>query len=361
METVGNCAVALTSKLVRIDSTTGSPNEREPLDLISHLFDAEDYTIGWGQNKMSLVVLPRRASGQILLFSGHVDAVSFEQDEWSFSPVSGEVKDGKILGRGASDMKSGVAAQVAAMKHAGPAAPVGLALSTREEWGCAGSPDVITVLKDLQADVGAILVAEPTDGKLLLGHKGPLWLEVTIKGRSAHGSMPELGENAILKAASLALRAEEEMPRRTHWRLGKETMNVGIIQGGTMRNIVPDRAVLNIDIRTVDEDVSPILSWWNGQPEVANLRIVSKHAPVWTDPSDAWVSNLPLEPEAEPATYGTEAAPLGVALGHPPTVIWGPGPRTNMHVVDESADCDDISLAAEQYMEAIRQWGRLSR
>lgn len=360
MGNLGQSATQITSELVRINSTTGTPGEVEALLWVARIFEANPgYTLSWARDERALVVAPTQHCGkELLLLSGHVDTVVATPDDWSFDPWCGDVVGGTLRGRGASDMKSGVGAQIAAMLEAGPTAPVALALSTREEWGCAGTPDVIEAIEKADIKVGAILVAEPTDGLLLLGHKGPLWLEVTVRGRSAHGSAPHLGENAISKAAALILRAESEMPLREHWRLGKETLNVGIIRGGAMRNVVPDTATIDVDIRTVDPDAQPVIDWWRSQPETADVRVVAHHPPVWTAASDPWVGELPLEPESAPAAFGTEAAPLGAALNWPPTVIWGPGPRAAMHVVDEAVPVSSIATAAEGYLHAIGSWDR---
>lgn len=349
--------LTIASDLIKLNTTTGTVGETSALHAVAALFsELPGYSLWWSANQDALIVGPTDVTDPVLLLSGHVDTVIFETDEWSFDPLSGQIVDGWLLGRGASDMKSGVAAQVAAMLEVGPVAPVALALSTREEWGCAGTPEVLEALQSSGLKVGAILVAEPTDGKILLGHKGPLWLEVTVKGVSAHGSAPHLGVNAISKAARLLLRAEEELPRREHWRLGKETLNVGMINGGTMRNVVPDTAQIDIDIRTVDPDPTPLIDWFEQQPETASARVVAKHPPVWTSADNDWVRQLPGPLDATPASYGTEAAPLGAALNWPPTVIWGPGPRDQMHVIDEKAPVQAIIEAAEGYVQAIKLW-----
>ena len=353
-------AVDIAARLIKLNTVTGSDTEASALHMIADLFeDNGEYEQSWSDALDAVVIIPRAAVGPLLVLSGHVDTVPFDPYTWSFDPLCGEVEGGNLLGRGASDMKSGIGAQVAAMLHAGPTAPVALALSTQEEWGCAGTPQVIAALRKAEVQVGALLVAEPTDGKLLLGHKGPLWLEVQVDGVAAHGSSPERGSNAIVKAARLILRAEAELPRRTHWRLGTETINVGLINGGTMRNVVPDRVQLGVDLRTVDPDQTTLTDWFLNQPEVADVQVVAHHLPVWTDAEEPWVEAIPLPPDPTPAGFGTEAAPLGQAFGSPPTVIWGPGPRDQMHVVDEKCPVQFIKDAAEGYVEAIQAWSQI--
>lgn len=363
-------AVELTQRLLRVDTTTGGATETAGLELLAELFCGRpEYRTVLNTDATgapnALVVVPRHPSSpNLLLLSGHVDTVTAVPEDWSFDPWCGDVLDGQILGRGASDMKSGLAAQVAAFLKAGPNIPAALAVSIEEEWGCAGTPYVVETLQEvgIGADlkIGAVLVAEPTDGIIFCGHKGPLWFDVTVGGVPAHGSTPERGQSAIVRAAQLIDRATREFPLRSHPDLGAETANFGRIYGGTMRNVVPSSATIEVDVRTVVEDVEPLLQWWRDQPHVTSVELASSHPPVWTDPEHRWVQSLPGEVSPLPASYGTEAAPLGAALGWPPTVIWGPGSTTAMHVADESVSVADVELAERNFLVALKSWQDLA-
>lgn len=363
-------ALQLAGRLIRLDTTTGVPTEPDGLRLLADIFDGHpEYRTVITEHPQTgrpaaLVVVPAHPqNAKLLLLSGHVDTVTAVPDNWSFDPWAGDIVDGQLRGRGATDMKGGLAALVTAMLQAGPHAPVALAVSTEEEWGCAGTPHVIDALKaagvGTTLQVGSILVAEPTDGDIYLGHRGPLWFNVTIGGVPAHGSTPERGQSAILKAADLIVRANRDFPRRTHPHLGVETINFGRITGGTMRNVVPDRVDLEVDVRTTYPDPQPLLQWWRNQPEVDEVTLDSVHPAVWTDVSDPWVASLPGTVVEQPASYGTEAAPLGAALGWPPTVIWGPGQTSAMHVIDETVSASAVEKAAASYLQAIRNWQAL--
>src|SRR5690606_12102087 len=121
---------------------------------------------------------------------------------WRIDPFSGTIVDGRLHGRGACDMKSGVAAIVTAAltqaERLRDSPGVLLVLTAGEETGCRGARHLIRSGHHLER-VGALLVAEPTNNRVLLGHKGALWLRLALRGKSAHGSMPEQGENALLK------------------------------------------------------------------------------------------------------------------------------------------------------------------
>src|SRR5690606_8154366 len=127
----------------------------------------------------------------------------------AYDPFAGRIEDGRLYGRGACDMKSGVAALVtAALNSPVPldeAPGVVLVLTAAEETGCRGAAAMVREGMDL-GKAGAIVVAEPTGNQPLLGHKGALWLRLCLSGKAAHGSMPERGDNALLKGAYLATR-----------------------------------------------------------------------------------------------------------------------------------------------------------
>lgn len=372
-------AVTLTQELIRTDTVTGTPGEPLGLTQIAAMFEGEPgyrtfMPVGESGQPTALAVVPVAPnSPDLLMFSGHIDVVPAPADGWTQDPWGGAIIDGQVYGRGASDMKSGIGAQISAMIEAGPTAPVMLAISLMEEWGCAGSTDVLDALQlaDIfvpardgerrsgQLAIGAMLVAEPTNGKLVLGHKGPLWIDATVKGRAAHGSTPDVGVSAIYAASELLLRARTELPLREHPHLGKETLNIGMIQGGSARNVVPDTCVVSADMRTVVDDPEGLLAWWRAQPEVDSVSVYSYEPWVWTEPGHPWVQALPVAPESEPVGYGTEAAPLGAGLDFPPTLIWGPGEMASMHVIDEKTPVADIEAAAEGFHQAILAWEKV--
>src|SRR6185295_17569674 len=142
----------------------------------------------------------------------------------------------KLYGRGASDMKSGLAAFiVAALKLAdelkrGPG--VTLVITADEECGCGGAAHLVAK-RELLGEVGALLIGEPTANYPLVGHKGALWLEATTRGVTAHGSMPERGDNAIYKASAAISRLRKfDFEAPPHALMGTPTLNVGTIRGG---------------------------------------------------------------------------------------------------------------------------------
>lgn len=149
----------------------------------------------FGERRCNLVAwLPGRGPGKPLGFTGHLDVVPLGNGIWRYGPFTGEVTEGRLYGRGASDMKAGIAAFIVACHRnreviaQGPG--VRLLLTGGEETGCDGARALCRDAPHLLGELGALLVGEPTANRPVLGHKGAFWLRCTAHGRTAHGAMP---------------------------------------------------------------------------------------------------------------------------------------------------------------------------
>lgn len=306
-----------------------------------------------------------------LCFTGHVDTVPLGNAPWSVDPFAGEVIDGNMYGRGSTDMKCGVAAFVAAvsnmsgeLKHGGG---VVLVITAGEEIGCEGAFQLAG--SDMLGRAGAIVVAEPTSNIPLVGHKGALWLRLTLKGVTAHGSMPHLGVNAAFKAARVLTALQDfQFNAAAHPYLGSPTLNVGTVHAGLNVNSVPDLAEIGIDIRSIPGlDHARIQEHLQAElgEEVSFETIVDVGA-VWTDPSSPWIRDVYRivrdvtgeEAGAEPRTapYFTDASALTPAFGNPPTIILGPGEAAKAHQTDEYCSVQRIREAADIYARLAAKW-----
>ena len=190
-----------------------------------------------------------------LCFAGHIDTGPLGDAEWSFPPFEGEVHDGKMYGRGTTDMKAGIASMVCAATRCGPRLDEGpgvmLIMAAGEETGCEGSRPFGSELS-AQHRIGALVIAEPTYNQPKVGHRGAFWVRLTATGISAHGSMPEHGDNALYKAARAVAKLEDfDFNVARHPLLGGNSLSVGNLHSGKNVNIVPDKAVLEVDIRTI--------------------------------------------------------------------------------------------------------------
>ena len=365
-------AVELAQQLIRLDSTNPPGNEAACARLLGELLEKGGFEVSYydfADQRTSLVARLAGAEGEPLGFTGHLDTVPLGQADWSFDPLAGEIDQGRLLGRGTSDMKSGVAAIVAAaLRLAGLVQGRGgllLVFTAGEEMGCMGAEHLAQTPGALSR-AGGLVVAEPTGNYPMIGHKGALWLEAILRGKAAHGSMPEEGVNAIEKAARAINSLTGLDFGQTHPQLGRPTLNVGTIQGGTKINIVPDYAAFTLDVRTLPgqfmTEAEEIISKRVGS-EVELRRLRGADA-VWTPEEDPWVQKVfavmadllgqTIQPKG--ATYFTDASSLTPALGGPPTIILGPGEAAMAHQTDEYCLVAKIEEAVEAYFQIGRRW-----
>jgi succinyl-diaminopimelate desuccinylase len=252
-------------------------------------------------------------------------------------------------------MKAGLVAALAAVAAADPQTPVALLLTSDEEIGSKGAAAAAAAVAGLT--VGAVVVPEATGNEVVLGHRGALWLAVRAHGVAAHGSTPERGRNAVLELVALLGRAGAGLPLGRDPFLGGETWNPGVIAGGTVPNVVPDRAEVVVDQRTVG-DGAALLDWWRAQPEVAEVEVLVDLPAVQTPADDPWVATLPAGVRTGPATYFTDASVLRPLVGDAPIVVWGPGTPAVMHAVDEYVEVSELRQATAALGDVLARWPR---
>ena len=367
-------ALELTQALVRFDTINPPGNERLCAEHLGSILNDAGFAVSYhefAETRTSLVArIGGDADAKPLCFTGHIDTVPLGAAPWSVDPFAADIADGKLYGRGTSDMKSGVAAFVVAAIRLARELETGpgmvLIITAGEETGCEGAYH-LAGLGNVLGDAGAIVVAEPSSNLPFIGHKGALWLKAVANGLTAHGSMPELGVNAIYKAARTISQLEDfDFNVARHPVLGKPTLNVGTVHSGMNINSVPDRAEVGIDIRTLPDqdhgDLCAHLSSYLGD-DIAVEPIVDVGS-VWTDPAEDWMLDvfdvmaeiLGKMPEVCTATYFTDAAALTPAYGGPPTVILGPGEAAMAHQTDEYCVVDRIDQAVNAYVEIAKRW-----
>ena len=368
--------VELTQTLIRMDTINPPGNEEPAARYLGELLAGAGLEVSYprlGENSTGLIALvPGESSKLPLVFTGHLDTVPVGDASWDSPPHGAEIKNGRLMGRGASDMKSGVAAMaVTALQLAEEPAGEGgvvFVFTAGEETGSEGAFQ----MKEsgvLPREAGAIVVAEPTGNVPLLGHKGAFWLECTAKGKSAHGSMPDLGENAIYKAARAAASLEDFFSSaESHPQLGKPTVNVGTFAGGSKINMVPDSARFRVDLRSVPgvehdrlfEDIQAHLG-----PDIEIERLIDLPG-ILTPSDDPWIIKVlnimariqGSRPEPGYVNFFTDASVLTYALNTPPTLILGPGEPSQAHQTNEYCEVEKIGRAVEFYLAITRDWLR---
>ncbi|MFH1058406.1 MAG: M20 family metallopeptidase [Pseudomonadota bacterium] len=364
----------LAQKLVAINTCNPPGNEAAVAELVGGLLAAAGFSLARLEHAPGRTSLVARLAGgdrrPPLCLSGHSDTVPLGGAPWSGDPFAGEVAGGRLMGRGSSDMKGGLAAIVwtacELARHPLSAAGLTVVVCSDEENGCQGSRHLAAHPEAL-GPAGALIVAEPTGNLPWLGHKGVLWLKALYRGKAAHASMPHAGDNAIYKAARAALAlAGLDFGGIRHPLLGGPTVNVGTIAGGTRVNMVPDAAELSVDLRSVPGMAQAHLRALAAAalgPEAALTELDNTPA-VWTEPEHPWVQEVwsvvhaitGRAPAPGGAPYFTDASHLRRAFGPIPTLILGPGEPTQAHQTDEWCEVVKIEQAAAAFLEIGRRW-----
>ncbi len=355
--------IALTRTLIAMD-TAGAGEERAAR-LIGELLETggarTEYDL-FAPGRATLVAHSGDTRDAPLVLSGHLDCVPADANDWSSDPLSAELIDGRIVGRGASDMKSGVAALVGAfeqhLRRGTSGRGVVLVLSAAEESGCEGVEHLVEHVA--LPGGGPLLVGEPTGNRVATGHKGALWLRASARGIAAHGSRPDLGTSAITPLARLAVALADAGLPGAHPVMGPVTVNLGTFSGGVQTNLVPDSASVTLDIRLVpgvtSADTIAHVRALAG-PDVI-IEIILNRAPVYSPPDAPFASLVTRIAGAErpPLTYFTDASVLSEALGSTETVFLGPGDAEACHTVNESCPVESIERAAAMYDEILAHW-----
>ncbi|MCY0906571.1 M20 family metallopeptidase [Arthrobacter sp. H14-L1] len=292
-----------------------------------------------------------QSSGNMLIFACHVDTVPIgDESDWTHPPFAAVIANGRIHGRGSVDMKGGIAVAAAALLTAAKLGRnVGLLLTSDEEVGSLGASGAATSL--VGQEVGAVIIPEATENKVILGHRGAMWLRLRSVGLAAHGSTPERGVNAAQKIFKALERAIDELPLTSNAQLGKESWNLGILESGTAPNIVPELAHATIDMRTVTDGLA-LRDWWERQPEIDHVETLLELPPLRTEVS-AWTDSLPAAVTSTPAPYFTDGSIISKSLPGVPVIIWGPGEPAQMHARDESLGIDSLDEAYDHFQHVV--------
>jgi succinyl-diaminopimelate desuccinylase len=364
--------VALTRSLLQFDTVNPPGRERDCARYAGAMLQEWGCKVDYHEYADSRTSVVARLGGSEkkapLCLTGHLDIVPLGARAWTRDPFSGETEGDKLYGRGSSDMKAGVAAILLAVRNLSKklngTPGVVVVLTAAEEGGCIGSRHLAET--QLLGKAGALVVGEPTSNYPFVGHKGSVKFHAAFKGVGAHGSMPELGVNAIYKAAKAIGKLEGfSFDTKKHPVMGGPTLNVGTIEGGNTVNAVPDAARIGVDIRTVPGmDHAALLVKMKALLGEAEMEVFSNLPPVWTAPDDDWMQRVfeickPYvgeAPAARTAPYMTDAANLLKVYAGAPTVVLGPGEAAMAHQTDEYCSMERLRQSVEIYEKIILDW-----
>jgi acetylornithine deacetylase len=307
----------------------------------------------------SVVVRSRNPGRRTLMLCGHVDTVGVEG---MAEPHAPRVEGDRLYGRGAYDMKAGVAAALLACREADG---IVVAAVADEEHASLG---VREVLASVRAD--AAVVTEPTEMEVVVAHKGFVWVEVEVTGRAAHGSRPHLGEDAIVKAGPVLTgigQWDDRLGTRTHPLLGRGSVHASLIEGGAEMSSYPARCAVRLERRTLPgETAAQVGHEVEEMLERAGLRDAGYEILLVREPfeveegseiagvvRDAARGVLGEAPAIGGASYWADAA--FIAAAGIPTVMFGPSGE-GAHAVEEWVSIDDTVAVTRALVAAAERF-----
>ncbi len=329
-----------------------------------------------------IAVLEGGRPGPTLMFEGHTDVVTEGPlDLWSVDPFGGEIRDGRLYGRGSADMKSGVAAMLfaadAVRRRGEFAGRIIVGALVDEEGMMLGAKHFTTT--ELGKTVDAAIICEPEGGEVCVAQKGALRLRLDVTGRMAHGAMPQHAINpapALARFIDAVGRLESELQARdgAHATLGPTYLTPTVIQAGEPKqlNVIPGRAWLAVDVRTIPGVEHPAIvdrlqadarEIGDATGCTLELSVVDDRPATETDPDEPVVRAVCTAHAdllgAEAALGGVPGATDGTILVRDlgiPVAVYGPGGKWIAHQADEYVEVAELGQYARVYAEAASRF-----
>ncbi|WP_409180845.1 M20 family metallopeptidase [Amycolatopsis sp. VS8301801F10] len=354
----------LAAALIQCDTRNPPGGERpavEPLRAVLAELGADVEIFEPEPGRPSVLGRIGSGDGPTLLVNGHVDVVPVSEEDWSVPPFGGLVRDGLLYGRGACDMKGGIAAALEglrACRDAGIVPPANLVFHfvADEETGGRAGTEALVAAGLVHAD--AAVVPEPSELRVGVAERGSLMVEIAVRGRAAHGSDPAAGRSAIADAARIVSALHlADFGDGEHPLLGAPTANAGTIAGGAAVNVVAAECRLRIDRRvlpgqTRDEALATVTRLIDAAGKFDyDVEVLAFAEGSELDPAHPFVAEVRRAADDAPVRglkLGTDARFLRNRLGIP-TVVFGPGSMTVAHTADEYVPVSELVAAARAF------------
>lgn len=311
--------------------------------------------------------------GKVLAYSGHMDVVAAgDLKEWTYDPYEAEIVDGKIYGRGTTDMKAGLTAMVLALielKESGKdfKGTLRLVASVGEEIGMYGSKQLTD--EGYINDIDAMIIGEPSGQEALVtAHKGSVQYEVISHGKAAHSSIPETGINSLMQMNEFITKADAKFEAAgktaTNEKLGHMLNVFTVIEGGTQINSVPEQTILKANARTIPEcDNQVVLDILNSTIEEINetiegrleLNVLQNNMAVERPDDSDLVKSIHKVADRVIPDVGlggaTDASNFCRIEKEFDLAIFGPGVGALAHTVNEYVEVDDYLYFCDLYVD----------
>ncbi|MDV6270649.1 M20 family metallopeptidase [Rhodococcus globerulus] len=369
----------LTAALIRCDTSNPPGDERAVIALlVDTLTEAGFTTTIFDASPVRPSVLATAGlvdgSTPIIMVNGHIDVVPARSEEWQVDPFEGVVETDRVVGRGACDMKGGIAAAIEgfrACRDADVAIDCGIVFhlvadeETGGQFGTIALADAGLIVAD------ACIVPEPNELHVGIAERGTLVAEIEVEGRAGHGSDPARGHSAIADAARIVTELHlADFGGPIHPLLGQPSCNVGTIAGGTAANVVASRCTVTVDRRTIPgQNLAQVTASLTDKIDrldppvrygIRTRTFVEASEMPPDHPFSEYMTRTALGRSGSASIagslLGSDARILRNRLGIP-TVIYGPGSMTDAHTAGEWVGIDDLVRAAKTFARVFASFG----
>ncbi|ELP94185.1 acetylornithine deacetylase, putative [Entamoeba invadens IP1] len=372
-------------ELVECNTQTGTRSDLPMISLLTRKCEeigmkTETFPTRLNPNKVNFVAYFTKAKHTIVL-SSHFDTVPIgDKSEWKHPPLTTteileENGDITIFGRGTSDMKGGIASQLAVLKYlhekTSPILPsILLVVSCEEEDGVVGAKELVEAHPELFESVKLVLVDEPTNLDIGMSEKGELRVLMKCRGIAAHASTPNLGVNAINGMIDLIQTVSHSLPLSCDTS-NQTTLSLGMIKGGSAPNVVADYCEAVVDIRTssfvTTEEIEAIIrmavaTLHKTTRFVYEIEFQGRVESVHTDVTNQYVVGLARSSDLvlgknriKKMAYATDGAAFSRTQAKPTVIIFGPGDEQVIHKVNERISFSNLKSASEVLLTFLQQ------
>ncbi len=362
-------------EILSIPSVNGTAGELLLAEDIQSLFDAygvENQLVVTSSNRANVIAsIEGQSQKSHIILNGHLDTVPFGNlHDWETPPEIPVIKDGIVYCRGASDMKSGLAAMVSALCKLSkdgvkPTHTIRFFATSDEER--TGEGAIWVQYQEYMKNSCLLIVGEPTDNAVALAEKGCVWLVMKIKGRASHSAYPEQGVSAFEHGLWVIDRLKEFIVSQNDPLLGIPSVVVTKVSSGITDNMVPDEAVFHLDIRTIPSmqydvisvEIDRIITWLNQiEPRITvSWEAVNIRNALNTSLNDKYVqkfvSYVSDHPEYIGVSYYSDASILN-KHNEVPCILFGPGSIDSMHKANECCSLEQYRKAFHIFFSFLR-------
>jgi len=363
----------LLQRLIQIKSVNPPGNEKEIANFIKGFLlknDIPSKLIPLEEGRSSVVAKIEGKEERNITLCGHLDTVRVIEEDWTKPPLQGIIEEGKMYGRGTSDMKGGVAAIIYTLillKRRGitPQKKVQLALTADEEWGYRGAKTLVDQGFFDQTDF--LIITEPTNLQVAVGEKGEIWIKAKFYGKSAHGSTPELGVNTVVPGSKFVLEVSEEYKKLFNpdplW--GNNSINIGQFHGGVQVNVVPNYSEVQLDFRVISEEdkkraLELVRKKGRDIAEEFGVQfkeeIFNYHPPIFTSLDNLYIQKFMQVVGVKEATIVKYCTDGGTIIPEKkiPFIVFGPGDIAQAHQNDEYIELESLYQSVDTFLEFLK-------